>query len=573
MAAEATLDGLSIVIPIQGHIDHLHHALDAWRRTLEQLKRPYEVLLVTDRLEASTDQGIDTFLKNAPQFRRLEQGEPAGIGAAIRRGLAESQQPLFGYSVLHPDYTPSDLSQLLERLEQDFPGLDRKLDLITGHRTGWSTPLLPRVFGWVWRRFWNLVLDLGLEPSPSWLGWRAMGYAWFNRFLFGTRVHDIDSCLKLFRRAIFERMPIQSHGPFVHAEILAKANFLTLYLDEVALSPVRNPTALPPACNQGGMGRDLKKVLSNPRFNPCTPGKKPDNTLVGVPEPVHAPAEAPAMTVRIDAHHHLWRLDQFDYSFLNAEPLAPINRNFLPEDLEPLLNAQDIQKTILVQTQHTLDENRWALGLAEKHDWIIGVVGWVDLSSEECEAQVVELKKHPKFVGIRHIVQDEADDDFIVRPDILRGLGVLEKHRVPYDLLFYVKHVKHAPTVASKFPNLPLVIDHLAKPEIKQSHIDNWLPHFKEAAKFPNVYCKLSGMITEADWKHWKPADLKPYVAAALEVFGPDRCMYGSDWPVCLLAGSYAQVYEALVEALGPISDEDRAKIFGGTAAKFYGVS
>jgi L-fuconolactonase len=213
------------------------------------------------------------------------------------------------------------------------------------------------------------------------------------------------------------------------------------------------------------------------------------------------------------------------------------------------------------------------LKLAEQNDFIAGVVGWVDLASEKCEDQLAEFKDHPKFVGIRHIVHDEPDDDFIVRPEILRGLKVLQKHKVPYDLLFFAKHLKHAVRLGQELPELPMVIDHLSKPKIKDHITAGWIDELKAAAKFPNMYCKLSGMVTEADWNQWKPADLKPYVEAALEAFGPERCMYGSDWPVCELAGTYEQVYNALIAVLGPISDSERAQILGGTAKKFYSLN
>jgi L-fuconolactonase len=276
----------------------------------------------------------------------------------------------------------------------------------------------------------------------------------------------------------------------------------------------------------------------------------------------------------IDAHQHFWRLSlPFDYSWLDGPQHAPIRRDFLPEDLEPHLRAVGVQRTIFVQTQHHLEETRWALGLATSCPFIAGIVGWVDLASAACEEQVLEFKKHPKFVGVRHITQDEPDDDFIVRADVLRGLGVLEKHQVPFDLLFYVKHLRHVTTLAPRLPGSKMVIDHLAKPHIRQRRTDDWLPQFRQAAEFPNLYCKLSGMITEADWRSWSAADLKPYVQAALECFGPERCMFGSDWPVCELAGSYEQVYEALVEALGPLSESEQAAIFGETACRFYGIS
>lgn len=252
--------------------------------------------------------------------------------------------------------------------------------------------------------------------------------------------------------------------------------------------------------------------------------------------------------------------------------MAPIRRDYLPEDLRPHIQDAGIDRTIFVQTQHNVEENRWVLRLAEENDFIAGVVGWVDLASADCEQQLLEFKDHPKFVGVRHVTQDEPDDDFIVREEIIRGLKVLEQHAVPFDLLFYVKHLHHATTLARELPELPMVIDHLAKPRIKEQVTDDWMDNFRAAAEFPNIFCKLSGMITEADWKNWKPADLKPYVETALEAFGPERCMYGSDWPVCELAGSYAQVHGALVETLGPLSETENAAIFGGTAIRFYGL-
>jgi L-fuconolactonase len=276
----------------------------------------------------------------------------------------------------------------------------------------------------------------------------------------------------------------------------------------------------------------------------------------------------------LDAHQHFWQLSQpFDYAWLRAPDKANICRDFLPADLRPLIQRAGVDRTIFVQTQHNLAENRWVLKLAEENDWIAGVVGWVDLQSPRCEEQLLEFMDHPKFVGVRHITQDEPDDDFIVRPAALNGLKVLEKHRVPFDLLFFVKHLKHAVTVARAVPNLPLVIDHLAKPRIKDHSLDDWLPHFRAAAACPNVFCKLSGMITEADWEHWQPADVSPYIDAALELFGPERLMYGSDWPVCELAGSYQEQFDALRENLLQLSSSEREKIMGGTAVKFYGVT
>lgn len=275
----------------------------------------------------------------------------------------------------------------------------------------------------------------------------------------------------------------------------------------------------------------------------------------------------------IDSHQHFWQFSQpFDYDWIKTPPHAAINRDFLPTDLEPLLHASGVNKSVFVQTQHNVEENRWVLQMTQQHDFIVGVVGWVDLASDRCEEQLEEFLDHPRFVGVRHITHDEPDDDFIVRPDVLRGLSVLEEHGVPFDLLFFVKHLKHAATLAKQFPQLPLVIDHLAKPRIGEQATEDWVEPFRAAAKFPNVYCKLSGMVTEADWKSWRPADLKPYVETALDVFTPQRCMFGSDWPVCELAASYDQVIGALRETVGELSESETAAIFGDTAAKFYNL-
>ncbi len=276
----------------------------------------------------------------------------------------------------------------------------------------------------------------------------------------------------------------------------------------------------------------------------------------------------------IDSHQHFWQLAKpFDYRWLDEPRHARIRRDYLPADLEPLIREAGIHQTIFVQTQHDLDENRWALRLADEHPFIAGVVGWVDLASPACEDQLLEFKAHPKFVGVRHIAQAEPDDDFIVRPDVVRGLKVLEKHRVPFDLLFFVKHLKHAAALARQLPDLPMVIDHLAKPRIKDRGFDDWLPHLRAAAAFPNVFCKLSGMITEADWAHWTPADLSPYIDAALDAFGPERLMFGSDWPVCELAGTYGQVVDALTQHLRTLRPDERDMILGGTASRFYGLA
>lgn len=278
----------------------------------------------------------------------------------------------------------------------------------------------------------------------------------------------------------------------------------------------------------------------------------------------------------IDSHQHFWKLDlPFDYEWLKSPEHAPIHRDYLPEDLLVEMRRAGVDRSVFVQTQHNVEENRWALDLAERNPWIVGIVGWVDLASDRCESQLAEFSSHRRFVGVRHITQDEPDENFIVSAPVIRGLKVLEKHGVPFDLLFYTRHLRHVPTLAAQLPTLPMVIDHLSKPEIRAgkvdgSHIDCWRSDLRRAAQHPNVYCKLSGMVTEADWHAWKAADLKPYVDAAIECFGPERCMFGSDWPVCELAASYSEVVQTLREIVRDLSESEQASIFGRTAEQFY---
>lgn len=280
------------------------------------------------------------------------------------------------------------------------------------------------------------------------------------------------------------------------------------------------------------------------------------------------------MTV-IDAHQHFWDLSKsdFNYAWMDTDALEPIRKTYLPPDLRKHLDATGVDQSIFVQTQHNVEENRWILEFCEQNEFLAGMVGWVDLASPDCEKQLEEFNANSYFVGVRHVTHDEPDDDWIVREDVMNGLRVLEQHSVPFDLLFFVKHLKHAQALGKAFPNLPMVIDHLAKPEIKAGRLDNWEDNFRAAAKFPNIYCKISGMVTEADWQAWKPSDLRPFVEIALEAFGPERCMYGSDWPVCELAGSYEQVIGAAREVLSELSADEQAMVFGGTATKFYGLS
>lgn len=277
---------------------------------------------------------------------------------------------------------------------------------------------------------------------------------------------------------------------------------------------------------------------------------------------------------KIDAHQHFWQLSQpFDYGWLDNPQLAQIRRDYLPVDLKLHLDNCNISGSIFVQTQHNSEENQWVLDFCKSYPFLKGIVGWVDLASHTCEEQIQEISKNPKFLGVRHVVQDEPDDNFLIRPEILNGLSTLEKHGVPFDVLIYVKHLKHVPTLARKFPSLKMVINHLAKPQIGLNGLPQWHDDFIACAMYENVYCKLSGMVTEADWNDWRPSDLKPYIQTAIDAFTSERLMYGSDWPVCELAGTYEQVHSALLENISELSHYEQQCIFASTAENFYNIS
>jgi L-fuconolactonase len=275
------------------------------------------------------------------------------------------------------------------------------------------------------------------------------------------------------------------------------------------------------------------------------------------------------MNMRLDAHQHFWNYDARQYPWINDDKLR---RDFLPKDLATELERVHLDGSIAVQARTTVDESRWLLTLADHFPLIKGVVGWVDLLSATVERELAELAQHPRFVGVRHVVQDEPDDRFMLRPGFLNGLSLLRKHKLTYDLLIYPKQLPAAIEVVQKFPQQPFVLDHLAKPFIKRGALSPWKEQIETLAKSPNVSCKVSGMVTEADRTHWKPADFTPYLDVVFQAFGEDRLMFGSDWPVCLLAGSYEQVHEIVATYLKPLSAQTQEKVMGGNAAKFYGV-
>ena len=271
----------------------------------------------------------------------------------------------------------------------------------------------------------------------------------------------------------------------------------------------------------------------------------------------------------IDAHQHFWRVDLFDYPWMKSDD-AVLYRDYLPAQLEPVLRANDVKKTVLVQASNSVAESRWLLHLADENNFIAGVVGWVDLMSLETASQLEELTAHSKFKGVRHLVESEPEDDWLVHGEVLNGLKMLAAFGVSYDLLVHTRHLKYARQVAEECPELSFVIDHMAKPLIAHGEFDQWARELRPLATYPNVYCKLSGLVTQANWITWTTDDLRPYVEYALELFGAERLMFGSDYPVCLLAASYERVLESFQELLKDLSTEDRDRIFGGNAARFY---
>jgi L-fuconolactonase len=276
--------------------------------------------------------------------------------------------------------------------------------------------------------------------------------------------------------------------------------------------------------------------------------------------------------VRIDSHQHFWDPELVTYPWMPPRP-SVLRRPYLPEDLQPHLIRHNIDACITVQAAHTLEESRWLLELAGRYDFIRGVVAWVDLTDPAVGSVLDDLQRNPKFVGVRHLVHDEPDVAWLVKQDVLRGLQELAGRNLPYDLLFRPVHLPLIPRVVDAVPELRIVIDHIAKPRIASGEFDDWEEGMQQAAAIPQVYVKLSGMITEADHKSWKPEDLAPYVQRVIEWFGPNRLMYGSDWPVCLLAGGYKQVLAAFTQACGPLPQPTRERILGGTAAEFYNIT
>jgi L-fucono-1,5-lactonase len=276
--------------------------------------------------------------------------------------------------------------------------------------------------------------------------------------------------------------------------------------------------------------------------------------------------------VIVDAHHHFWDPAVADYPWLTDE-LAAIRRRFEPADLEPLVRAAGVEATVLVQTRSSLEETVDFLGTAATTSFVRGVVGWVDLTEPGVAETLAGLRdgRGGSFLaGLRHQAHDEPDPDWLIRDDVVRGIEAVGRTGLAYDLLVRPRELAAALALARRLPDVRFVIDHIAKPPIATGELEPWASLIAPFRELPNVACKISGMVTEADWTAWTPADLRPYVDHVLGVFGPERLVFGSDWPVCLLAATYDAVLAATREVLDELSPDEKAAVFGGTATAVY---
>jgi L-fuconolactonase len=271
----------------------------------------------------------------------------------------------------------------------------------------------------------------------------------------------------------------------------------------------------------------------------------------------------------VDAHQHFWRYDPRAYAWID-DRMDALKRDFLPLDLVPHLDQASVEATIAVQTQHTVEETEWLLELAGAHPFIAGVVGWVDLQADDVEATVARMSAHPALVGIRHLVQSEADDGFLLGSAFGRGIAALGAAGLAYDILIYPRHLAVAADFVARYPSQTFVLDHIAKPEIRRGAIDEWASDLRRLAAAPNVWCKLSGLVTEADWGAWTPAQIEPYLDVAFGCFGAGRLIAGSDWPVCTLAADYSRTMAVVRDYVGRFTSAERDAVLGGNAQAVY---
>lgn len=276
--------------------------------------------------------------------------------------------------------------------------------------------------------------------------------------------------------------------------------------------------------------------------------------------------------MKIDSHQHFWKYNPTDYGWID-DRMKILKRDWLAGDLEPVLLEAGFAGSVAVQARQTPEETRWLLNLAEKHDFIKGVVGWVDLCSEDdLKRQLDEFCKSPKLVGVRHVVHDEPEDNFMLSDDFLKGISILKEYNLTYDLLLFPKHLPVARIVVSMFPEQKFVVDHIAKPLIRDRVTDPWKDDIMMLSENKNVWCKLSGMVTEADWVNHTPGDFRPYLDVVFKAFGPGRLMIGSDWPVCLVSRKYREVINIVEDYISGMQNEVRQKILGLNCIDFYGL-
>lgn len=271
--------------------------------------------------------------------------------------------------------------------------------------------------------------------------------------------------------------------------------------------------------------------------------------------------------MRLDAHQHFWNYDPKLYAWIN-EDMGVLRHDFGPAELAPHLDAHGLDGSIAVQARQDLDETRWLVGLKREHPRVLGVVGWLDLRAEDLSAQLDEFASD--LCGVRHVVQDEPDERFLLREDFRAGVRRLAEPGLTYDVLIYPNQLPAAVEFCAGHDDLRLVLDHIAKPYVKRGEIEPWATHIRELARNPHVACKVSGMVTEADWQQWKPSDLHPYLDVVLEAFGPQRLMFGSDWPVCLLASEYGPMQEVVSTYFAELTQAEQERLWGGTAKEWY---
>jgi L-fuconolactonase len=273
--------------------------------------------------------------------------------------------------------------------------------------------------------------------------------------------------------------------------------------------------------------------------------------------------------MKIDAHQHFWKYDSEEYGWI-GDSMTVLRRDFLPADLRSEIDKVKVEGVISVQARQTIQETEWLLDLAEEHDFIKGVVGWVPLTSPDVRQTLDEFAGRPKLKGVRHVVQDEPDHEFILRDDFNTGVRALADYDLVYDILIYERHLPQAIEFVDRHSNQRFVLDHLAKPRAKDHILEPWSANIQRLAQRENVFCKLSGLVTEADWQSWTDKQLSIYLETVLAAFGPQRVMFASDWPVCLLATSYAKWYEVVSRFCGELSVDEQNRVLGGTAIDVY---